>query len=570
MLLTALLSCQITLVPPAPTTPESRRVATSSPAEVERAIVAAAHGSIVEIFALEGSSESREVALEKTRALVERLSARLHQTSSARVAALLESLGLYAGFRLGLTETAVTALRRVADHHARVREPDDKVHAAVSRRIDWFLQPRRPVPGRHALTTKDALRTIERTWRWLELAGDMDGDGSVDVVGQEEAWTHPIRVWRLDGSAVRTLWEPDDSTRRAGQAWGQRATDWRPPWVVGEDVDGDGVGDLLIGLPWEARGAALVVSGADGAPLRRHVGRSEDQQLGASVCFVGDVDGDGRADYALGSPAGGAAASFVTVHSGASGEELWRKEDRSGHGLGTHVAVAGDHDDDGIADLLAHANPRVSTRVLLLSGFDGRTIRSLTGRRGWIGPAGDLDGDGTVDLFVDSKDEHFVGKSGAVKVLSGKTFEEFATLDYPDFWDEYGLTKSVGDLDGDGHADLALGAPNFNIGNPGDSLGKRVRDSTALYTSTLASALTIESKPWCSFTYESGCAVVYSGRTSKPIAGMWGLPDSRDGLGLQVLPVPDENGDGGPELLVTDGRRAYVFEGPGLADRRER
>jgi hypothetical protein len=49
--------------------------------------------------------------------------------------------------------------------------------------------------------------------------------------------------------------------------------------------------------------------------------------------------------------------------------------------------------------------------------------------------------------------------------------------------------------------------------------------------------------------------------------GAFGTPGSFDGLGLQVLGVPDVNDDGCPDLLVAGAESAWIFAGPGSASK---
>jgi hypothetical protein len=62
---------------------------------------------------------------------------------------------------------------------------------------------------------------------------------------------------------------------------------------------------------------------------------------------------------------------------------------------------------------------------------------------------------------------------------------------------------------------------------------------------------------------ESGCAIVYSGRTQRPIFGVWAPADSGVGLGLALLALPDISGDGAPDVLVATGRELRAYRGPG-------
>ena len=104
---------------------------------------------------------------------------------------------------------------------------------------------------------------------------------------------------------------------------------------------------------------------------------------------------------------------------------------------------------------------------------------------GWAFAAGDFDHDGYDDLAVGHPGEDFGGlDQGAVTVLMGAEgtgiwngADIFATAsgqvpgpvqDYQ----EFGRSLVAGDFDGDGHADLAIGAPYRDVGGIGSDVGR--------------------------------------------------------------------------------------------------
>ena len=150
-------------------------------------------------------------------------------------------------------------------------------------------------------------------------------------------------------------------------------------------------------------------SGATGGIIRSWEGDRSDGLFGHWIMLVPDVSGDGLADAIIAAPhaaVGGRMRGVVTAFSVKTGRELWRRGETEGENLGWDLALAGDQDGDGHADLFVGAPAGESGRVYLLSGKDGSVLRTYTPRAeggsfGWyVARLDDLDGDGRPDLAV--------------------------------------------------------------------------------------------------------------------------------------------------------------------------
>lgn len=367
-------------------------------------------------------------------------------------------------------------------------------------------------------------------------------------------------------------------------------------WAVSElqDVDGDGVTDIIVSDPYRAGGgAAYVFSGADGAPIYQWVVPGANY-YGYAIADAGDVDADGTHDILVGDAFG---AGAVELRSGATGDLLHRFTGGPGDGLGTAVASAGDVNGDGNADLLLGA-ARVdgaigpdSGAVYVISGATYQTIRTIRGEDagGRFGTATDLardlDGDGKRDFVIGARDAG-AGQRGRAYAYSSASGRRLWTVNAPKTGQELGsfFVAGLDDLDGDGTGDVYVGdyADSANGGQSGAASvvsgadGSRIlgwrgsRPKEGMGPGREAGDidgdgvqdLAVGSYLSSSGAKQAGRVDIFSGATGSRIAS---ITSTRIGenLGFDVVGLGDTNGDGTPDLLVSaaTGHNVYVISG---------
>ncbi len=236
---------------------------------------------------------------------------------------------------------------------------------------------------------------------------------------------------------------------------------WTAEWEVAgyrafrscEDLNGDGVRDLLHTNPW--RQEMMAVHGVTGGTLW-----SRPTPLWAldSVC-VGDVTGDGIPDVVtgVGDPLA-AALGTVELRSGDTGalhRSTWVPGTTN---IGRQLEAAGDVDQDGIPDYLAMED----TRAFILSGADDSILRIHGSYQEVLATSiGDLDGDGIREYLLRDPTG-----AGLVELYSGASGAVLRSHSGPEAG--YGHTAvGITDLDADGVPDYLIAAPVWSL--PGRS-----------------------------------------------------------------------------------------------------
>jgi hypothetical protein len=381
---------------------------------------------------------------------------------------------------------------------------------------------------------------------------DVNGDGYADLVaGAYKATvggaTNAGRVHLYAGSSsglptspTTSLSAPDGTENRFGHSVSSAG-----------DVNGDGYGDLIVGGYAYATntGRAYVFHGsASGIPTTPSTTLTgpdgAEGYFGAPVAAAGDVNGDGYGDVVIGASGAssnvGRAYVYLGSASGLSGTPsvTLNAPDGANSEFGSS-ATMGDVNGDGYADVIVSAVIGCRVHVYLGSptGIGTSPNVSLTGtigdRFGHALATGDANGDGYADVAVGAIYASTGGRTYLYLGSStGLATTPSTTLDGPNGADtSFGRTIAFGDVNNDGLADLIVGAfiPKAGV-NGWVNLYRGTSNGVLSSTATQTFA---------------GPAVAYSG------------------FGTAIATVGDSNRDGQIEIAVgsynDDTGRVYVY-----------
>jgi hypothetical protein len=429
-------------------------------------------------------------------------------------------------------------------------------------------------------------RSCERPPGFVADGTDCDDDFATSHPGAEEICNDRTDN-DCDGDPSDCVLSGTMSLSEALRITGVTGGDGAGGVLAGGDVSGDGQDDLIVGVPAantddSDAGVVFVLhgpltAGSLSAAPATLTGNSRSDAAGTALASLGDVSGDGRDDLLISAPGDDEAridaGSVYLVLGPVSGEAMLSDvADAVLYGQGTYdrageaLASPGDVTGDGATDL-AIASTRYGSgdytyqgAVYVVGADDalaaGQTDLSKAAARilgvsryDRIGSAlsgGDVDGDGTADLLIGAYSAPQNDGIGQVSVFLGPVAGELsaadadATLAGVDDDDNAGFSLSAGDIDGDGYVDLCIGAPLAD----GDE-----EESGVVYVVLGAPG---------------------SADLSAADAILTGVGDG-DEAGAAVACDGDLNGDGTPDILVgapgestagADSGASYLLYGP--------
>jgi hypothetical protein len=354
----------------------------------------------------------------------------------------------------------------------------------------------------------------------VDGGGDINGDGYADIIVGAPYYDigegGEGKVYVFQGSAsgliTSTAWSAEGDQKEAFFGWSVG---------MAGDVNGDGYGDIIVGTPYYDQdevnkgneGAVFVWYsskkglGPSGTPANADWTVESDQKsafFGWVVSNAGDVNGDGYSDIIIGAPGydngqddEGRAHLYLGSGEGLSSSPDWTDEgDQVDAGYGNAVGTAGDINGDGYSDVIVGADQYDNGQV-----DEGRAYVYYGSQTGlaanpvWraesnqvkarfgcsVSSAGDVTDDGYADIVVGACRYEYHPQNldeGAAFVWYGSTNGLGANgnplnASWMALGDQknaqYGFAvDSAGDVNGDGIADIIVGAPYYDTGPNND------------------------------------------------------------------------------------------------------
>jgi hypothetical protein len=272
--------------------------------------------------------------------------------------------------------------------------------------------------------------------------GDVNGDGRDEIITApgKGAFTE-LRVF--DGT---TFQQVGSALPFKAAAW------WNGAFVATGDTNGDGRAEIVDGLDGGCCTTVNVVDPSTGAQTSSFFPYGNGFEAGTQVATA-DLNGDGKAEILTVPPGSSTVSAF-----GPDGGDPFRTYHAFPDGVTSGITIAaGDVAGDAHPELVAAANTAAGIQVNVIDTQSGKTVASLFpyGAAAVATPqvaVGDVNGDGRADIVVLAQ----LTDGTEVKIMDadGRQLGSFFVLE-PGIVP--GASLAVGDLDGDGKAEIVIG-----------------------------------------------------------------------------------------------------------------